>query len=150
VHDATCPRVNRGNGVGRGCTTLLPDTVVASNGSVSGFGLHDAILVHAHGGHETERAEALRDDVRLNVTVVVLAGPDETALAFEYLCDQVIDESVLVVNASSQIFVLIVLLVLFFEDIHEEAIVFLQYRVLRRQFERISTVKRIAQAGLCE
>ena len=50
-------------------------------------------------GHHAERAVALSDGVRLDVAVVVLAGPDEAAARFETLSDHVVDQTVLVPDA---------------------------------------------------
>jgi hypothetical protein len=43
---------------------------------VCGFRLNGTIRSKQYGGHKTQRAIALRDEIGLNVTVVVLAGPD--------------------------------------------------------------------------
>ena len=93
--------------------------VVPSDSSVSSLSL-DGLSIRAdeHRGHHSERAIAcitfmtsslpikitidrltLRNDIGLDITVVVLAGPHETTLGFEHLSDHVIDETVLVGNA---------------------------------------------------
>jgi hypothetical protein len=41
-------------------------------------------------------AHTLSDDVRLNVTVIVLAGPHETAIGLKREGDHVVDQAVLV------------------------------------------------------
>ena len=51
------------------------------------------------GGHHAQAAEPLREDVGLHVAVVVLARPHEAALRLDRLCDHVVDETVLVVDA---------------------------------------------------
>ncbi len=48
---------------------------------MSGLGLHSlAIGGHEYRGHETKRAKALSDGIRLHITIVVLACPDEATL----------------------------------------------------------------------
>ena len=54
--------------------------VMAGHSSVSGFSLDDAVCCHEDACHKAEGAEALGDDVRLDVAVVVLASPDEAAV----------------------------------------------------------------------
>ena len=50
-------------------------------------------------GHHAEGTESLGEDVRLDVTVVVLARPDEATLGLNGLGNHVVDETVLVVDA---------------------------------------------------
>ena len=47
-------------------------------------------------GHETQRAIALSHNIRLNVTVVILAGPNETAARLETLGDHIVNETMFV------------------------------------------------------
>ena len=66
------PGEDGGDGVGGGLVALLVLAVVAGDGAVGGLGLEGlAVGGDEDGGHETERAEALGDDVGLDVTVVV-------------------------------------------------------------------------------
>jgi hypothetical protein len=70
--EALCPGVDGGNGVGRRLVALLVLAVVARDGAVGGLGLEGlAVGGDEDRGHKPERAEALGDDVRLDVTVVV-------------------------------------------------------------------------------
>ena len=49
---------------------------VSSDGSVSSFGLHDlAVRSDQLGRHQSERTEALRDDVRLNISIICFVLP---------------------------------------------------------------------------
>lgn len=74
LDETTGPGEDGGNGVGGGLVTLLVLTVVASDGAVGSLGLEGlAIGGDENGGHETERAEALSDDIGLNITIVVYA-----------------------------------------------------------------------------
>ena len=68
----TGPGEDGGNGVGGGLVALLVLAVVASDGTVGSLGLEGlAIGGDEDGGHETEGAEALGDDIGLNITIVV-------------------------------------------------------------------------------
>src|SRR3546814_7985195 len=82
--DVCSSDLDRRDRVGRGRFALLVHPVVARDRAVRGLGFHRlAIGGHQHAGHQAERAEALRDGVRLDVAVVILAGPDELARPFE-------------------------------------------------------------------
>lgn len=119
---------------------------MTGNSSVGGFSLHDAILVDADGGHETEGTEALSDNVGLYVTIVVFAGPHKTTVSLEDLSNQIVNQSVLVVDASSDVFVLEFGLVDILENLHEKAIVLLQDGVLRGEFKGVSAGERVSEA----
>jgi len=69
---------------------------VSGDSSVSGLSFHDSIFVDANGGHETKGSKALSDDIGLNITVVVLASPDETAITLKNLGNKIINKTVLV------------------------------------------------------
>jgi len=49
--------------------------------------------------HQTEGTVTLSDDIRLDISVVVFAGPDETARALKTLSDHVVNKAVLVPDA---------------------------------------------------
>jgi hypothetical protein len=67
-----CPGVDGSNGVGRCLVALLVLAEVAGDGAVGGLGLERlAVGGDENRGHETEGAEALGDNVGLDVTVVV-------------------------------------------------------------------------------
>lgn len=74
VHDCSCPD--------------LVLAVVASDRAVRGLRL-DGLSVRGdqHGGHQTERAVALGDDIGLDITVVVLASPDEATVRLDRISD---------------------------------------------------------------
>src|SRR3546814_16089734 len=73
--EAASPGEDRRDRVGRGRLALLVHSVVARDRAVRGLGFDRlAIGGHQHAGHQAERAEALRDGVRLDVAIVILAG----------------------------------------------------------------------------
>ena len=97
VLKTSSPGEDASNWVGAGLAALLVLTVVSSDGAVRSLGLDGlAIGADEHRGHETERAVALRNHVRLHVAVVVLARPHEATLRFEHLRNHVVDQTVLV------------------------------------------------------
>mmetsp|Transcript_18322 Transcript_18322/g.24471 ORF Transcript_18322/g.24471 Transcript_18322/m.24471 type:complete len:322 (-) Transcript_18322:405-1370(-) len=150
VAETTGPREDGGDRVGRGRTTLLPDAVVTGDGAVGSLSLHDIVAVDADGGHETKGAEALSDNVGLDVAIVVLAGPDEAAARLDAVGNHVVDEAVLVPETGSLELRLVVLLVDLLEDILEAAIVALEDRVLGGQVARVVPVQGVLHAGVGE
>ncbi|MCY1300304.1 hypothetical protein D9M70_498650 [compost metagenome] len=95
-----------------------------------------AIRRHQNRGHQAERAEALGDDVRLHVAVVVLARPDVTAGPLQSGGDHVVDQAVFVPDLQ-----FLELLGEFFledllEDVLEAAVIDLEDGVLGREVDR--------------
>lgn len=150
VVEAASPGEDGGHGVGRGGLALLPLSVVTGDGAVSSLSLDDAILVEKDGGHETERAVALSNDIRLDITVVVLASPHDAAVSLDDLSDHIINESVLVVNTLGLEGGLVLLLVHLHKDILEETVVLLEDGVLGRELKGISAVESVLEAGASE
>lgn len=63
------------------------------------FALDDlAVGCEKFTGHHTKTAEALCENVALDITVVVFGGPDESARRLDCLCNHVVDEPVFIVN----------------------------------------------------
>src|SRR3546814_4051384 len=76
--EAASPGEDRRDRVGRGRLALLVHSVVARDRAMRGLGFDRlAIGGHQHAGHQAERAEALRDGVRLDVAIVILARSEE-------------------------------------------------------------------------
>lgn len=86
----------------------------------------------------------------MDISVIVLAGPHKTSLTLEHLGDEIVDESVLVVDSLGKEFFLVVSLVDILEDFHKEAIVLLQDRVFSGQLERHFAVEGVFHAGACK
>ena len=121
--------------------------VVARDRAVSCLGLHDgAVRGDEDGRHHAERAVALRDDVGLHVTVVVLAGPHEPAAPLQRGGDHVVDEPVLVSEPLGVHLRLELLEVHLLEDVLEAAVVDLQDRVLRGHVQRVVALDRVVEA----
>lgn len=97
MSQTTSPGIDTGNGVGRGLVTLLVLPEMSGDSSVSSLGLDSlAVRTDQDWGHETKRSVSLCNNVGLDITVVVLAWPDETSRGLQCLSDHVINEPMLV------------------------------------------------------
>jgi len=150
VEETAGPGEHGGDGVGGGLTTLLVNAVMAGDGAVGGLGLDAAISSLEHGGHETERAVALGDNIGLHITIVVLAGPDEATAGLDGVGDHIVDEAMLVPEASSLKLSLVFGLVDLLEDILEATIVFLQDGVLGGEVARVVAGESVLHARVGE
>jgi hypothetical protein len=137
---ATSPSKNGSNRVGARFLALLPSTPMASDCAVSSFSFHGFAVGHDKDrSHETQRAVALGDNVGLDITVVVFAGPDEATLRFEGLGDHVIDETMFIPEAFGFVLLFVLFFVDFLENIFETAIVFFEDGVFGGHVEREAT-----------
>ena len=74
--------------------------IMAGHSAVRGFGFQRfAIRRHQHRSHQPQRTKALRHRVRLNVTVVILAGPHKGAVPFQRRRHHIVDQLVLIDDA---------------------------------------------------
>mmetsp|Transcript_97472 Transcript_97472/g.134064 ORF Transcript_97472/g.134064 Transcript_97472/m.134064 type:complete len:376 (-) Transcript_97472:86-1213(-) len=146
VTETSGPSEDTSNRVGASATSLLPDTVVSCDGTMSGLSLHNTVLVDADTGHETEGTESLCDDITLDITIVVLASPDETTIALEDLSNHIVNETVLVVNTLGLVLLKEFLFIDLLEGIFEKTIILLQDSVLGRKLKRQLSIKGIVQA----
>src|SRR3546814_8893114 len=74
---------------------------MARHGAMGRFGFDSlAILSHQNRGHKAQRAEALRNRIRLYVAVVIFACPDELAAPLERGSDHGIDQAMLLFRTS--------------------------------------------------
>ena len=106
--------------------------VVARDRAVRGLSFNRlAVGRHQHARHQPQRTEALSDGVGLNVAVVVLAGPNVTALPLQRRSDHVVDQAVLVGDRCGFKVSLELGLVDLLEELFKTAVVELQNRVLR-------------------
>lgn len=102
VQQSSRPREDGRDRVRRRLVALLPLTVVARHRPVCSLALdHVPVGCDQLARHHAQGAEALREDVRLHVAVVVLARPDEAARGLDRLRNHVVDQPVLVVDARS-------------------------------------------------
>ena len=123
---------------------------MSGDGAVGGLGLHNVVAIDTDGGHETEGTEALSDDVGLDVTIVVLAGPDEATATLDSLGNNIINKTMLVVEASSLHGIKVLLAVEALESVNEESIVLLKDGVLGGKFKGEASVEGVAEASVGE
>src|SRR3546814_12585123 len=83
-----------------------------------------------------EAAEALRNLIRLDVAVVILARPHEFAVPFERARDHVVDQALLIFDAGFGEFAFEFTVEYFLKQILEAADIVLQDGVLGRQIDR--------------
>nr|GFC44720.1 hypothetical protein [Tanacetum cinerariifolium] len=145
----TRPGEDASDRVGRGGFTFLVVAVVARHGAVGGFGLHHgAVGRHERRGHQAQRAEALGYGVALHVAVVVFAGPHKVTVPLQRRSHHVVNQAVLVGDASFLELSEVILLVDFLEDVLEAAIVLLQDGVLGAQVQRPALHQGLVEAGV--
>ena len=146
VEKSTGPGEHGGNRVSGGLATLLVDTIMPSDSSVSSLGLNRAIGSLEHRGHETKGAVALRYNIRLDITIVVLASPYESAAGLDAIGDHIIDETMLIPETCSLKLSSVVLLVDLLEDVLEATVVSLKNRVLGRQVAWVVSAESVLHA----
>ncbi len=151
IFEAAGPGEDRGDRVGRGRLALLMLAIVAGDGAVRRLGL-DRLAVgrHQDRGHQAERAEALGDLVRLDVAVVILAGPDELAAPLERGGDHVVDQAMLIFDPGLVELGLEFGVEDFLENVLEAAVIGLEDGVLGRQIDRPAALEAEVEAGARE
>jgi hypothetical protein len=78
------------------------------------------LCVAVHGAASIDmRAKSLSDNIRLDVTIVILASPDNTTVTLDNLSNHVINKTVLVINSLLYKLSLVVFLVKIHEDVLE-------------------------------
>lgn len=114
---------------------------VTSDSAVGGFSLNATIWGDQNGGHQTERAVSLSNNIGLNVTIVILASPNVATWGLNSVSDHIVDQSVLVPEFLSLELFLVGSLVKVLKDIFEAAIVFLKNSVLGTHVKRVVALK---------
>jgi len=92
----------------------------------------------------------LSNAIRLDITVVVLAGPDETTIGFHHISNHIVNKSVFIPEALGFEFLLVLLVIDGLENILESTVILLQDGVLGGHVEGIVSVKGIFEAGVGE
>ena len=110
---------------------------MAGYSAVSCFRLNRAVWSLEYRGHETERAEALGNNVGLDVTVVVLAGPYIATVGLDAVGYHVVNETMLIPKTSSFELGFVGRLVYLSKNILEAAVVALEDRVFSGQVQGI-------------
>ena len=150
VEKTTSPGEHGSDRVGGGLTTLLVNAVMSCNSAMSGLSLDGTIGGLKHGGHESEGTITLSDNIRLDITIVVLAGPDEATAGLDNVGNHIIDETMLVPKTGGLKLGFVRSLINFSKDILEATIVLLEDGVLGSQVARVVSVKSILHAGVSE
>jgi len=84
----------------------------------------------------------------LDVTVVVLAGPNIASLSLDDLCDHIVDKSVLIPQLLGLEVLLVDVVVECLENILEPSVVFLENGVLGGHVKRIVAVQGVFEASM--
>jgi len=92
----------------------------------------------------------LSQAIGLDVTVVVLASPDESTVGFHHVGDHIIDESVFVDEFLLIELSLVVLIEDLLEDVLEATVILLQDGVLGRQIAWIVTFQSVLEGRMSE
>lgn len=121
---------------------------MSSDGSVSGLSFQNVIGVKKNGGHESERTETLSNNIRLYVSIIVLAGPDDSSATLKCLSNHIVNKSMLVVDSLGNELILELLLVSLLENVLEKTIVLLEDGVLGRKLEWHFSVESVSHARL--
>jgi hypothetical protein len=150
VEETSSPSKDGGNRVGGGFLTLLVSSEMTSDGTVSSFSFQSTIGGKEDRGHQTERSVTLSNAIRLDITIVVLASPDETTFRLEHICDHIIDQSVFVPDTVGFEFSLVGFGIDLGKDVLESSVVLLEDSVLGRQVEGILSVDGILERSMSE
>lgn len=89
-------------------------------------------------------------EIRLDITVIVFAGPNVSSFSFDNLSDHIVDKSVLVPEMFCLKFFLIDCFVETLENILESSIVFFKNSVFGGHVEGIVSFQCISEAGVSE
>ena len=92
----------------------------------------------------------MSDQVRLDITVIVLAGPDISSWLFDCLSNHIIDEPVFVPDAEFVELGFVLGIVKGLENILESSVIFLKNGILGGHVERIFLLDGIFEAGVSE
>ena len=117
---------------------------------MGGLVLVAAVGAHQHAGHHGKAAEGGGDHVAHHIAVVVLAGPDEAALAADDPGHRVVDEGVEVLDARSLELLLVLRLVDLGKDVLEGVVVLLADGVLGGEPQVLPAVQGELEAGVGE
>ena len=120
---------------------------MAGHGAVGGLELVLAVRADEDAGHHGEGAEGRGDHVAHHVAIVVLAGPDEAALAADDAGHDVVDEAVEVFDAGGLELGLVLGVIHLLEDVLEGVVVFLGDGVLGAEPEVLLFIQCVVEAA---
>jgi len=90
----------------------------------------------------------LSDNITLDITVIILAGPNITTLTFDSISNHIINKSMLVPKTHLLEFSFVCRLINFLENVLESTIISLQDSVLGAHIKWVSSVKSILKARI--
>lgn len=146
--ERAAPSEDRSDRVGGSLLAGEVLVVVTGDGAVGSLVLVVAIGADEDRGHHGERTEGGGDHVAHDVAIVVLASPDEAALAAYYAGNSVVDEGVEILQASLLELLLVALLIDLVEDDAELSVVLLGDGVLGSEPEILVHVERVGEASV--
>jgi hypothetical protein len=150
IFETLGPCVHGSNGVSGSFLSLLMESVMSSNGTVSSFRFNGAVWALKDRGHKTKRSITLSNDIRLNITIVVFTGPKESTVGFDCVSNHVIDKSMFIPKTGSIELCFVFFIKNLLEDIFESSIVFLHDSILGCQVAWVDSCKRIFEAFMCK
>ncbi len=148
VAEPAGPGEDRGDRIGRGLLAPLIGTVVARYRAVCRFGLNSlSVRRLQHGGHQAEGSKTLRQRVGLHVAIVIFARPDKSTVPFQCGRDHVVDQAVLIDNASSLEVCLELVVEDFLKEILEASVISFENGIFGRHVEWPLSLQRKSHAG---
>lgn len=150
VGETSGPGEHGSNGVGRGLVSFLVFSVVSGDGSMGGFGFDDVSGSLQDTGHESQTSVTLGQSVGLDISVVVLASPDESSFGFDDVGHHIIDQTVFVPESFGLEVFLVFGVIEVLENVFESTIVFLHNGVFGGHIQREVSLEGIVEALIGE
>jgi len=124
------------------------ESVVTSDSTMSSLSLNSSVWTLKDRGHESKRSESLGNDIRLDISIVVLASPYESSIGLNSVSNHIINESVLVPKSLLFELLLVVLFIDLLEDILKSSVILLEDGVLGGEIAWIVSVESIGHGGM--
>jgi len=119
-------------------------------GTMSSFSLNASIRTDKHWSHQAKRSVSLSNNIRLDITVIVLASPDESSIWFNSISNHIINQSVFIPQPFLQELRFVGIIVQVLEDVLEPSIILLKDSILCAQVQRIVSVQGILEGSMSE
>src|SRR5699024_8506962 len=88
------PGEDRSHGIGGRLFALQMAVIMSLHSAMRGLILVISVGRNKYGSHHGKRTESRGYHIAHHISVIILAGPDETALGFHYAGNNVVDEAV--------------------------------------------------------
>ena len=135
------------------CGCLLTSqmfVIVSHNSSVSSFVLVYAAWRNQYGSHHSQRSACGGDHITHNITIIVLACPDKSALSFHDTGNSIIDQCVEILDTSCLEFFFVLCIINILENIFECMIVFFGNRIFCCKPEILLQIQCVVEAASCK